>query len=248
MPRSNLRLYGVTHHKSYIKMSGETILLVDDNAPMVLLLKKKLLEPLGYRVLIAWDGRQGVELALQEQPDLILLDMNMPQMTGLEMLTVLRQTACTAPVIFMTAESSLPIAVEAFRLGVRNYISKPFSLDEVEQAINQALEEKRLRLKNEAMQQNLLKANTIQQTIVTLSHYMNNDLMALELNLQMLAENPDKDTAEAQQHLDESWLCLKRIQAVMGVLHDITDVKLAAYYESLSMIDIEAALKAALAK
>jgi CheY-like chemotaxis protein len=229
-------------------MSNETILIVDDNAQMVRLLKENLLEPLGYRVLTAPDGKQGLEIVLQDTPDLILLDMNMPQMTGIEMLMALRQTVCDAPVIFMTVEPSLHVAVEAFRLGVRNYLSKPFSLTEVEQAIDGALEEKRLRAMHETMQHNLLKADTIQQTVVTLSHYINNDLMSLSINLEMIQGMLDEQSPEAQQYISECWTCLKRIKAVMNVLGSITDVKHAAYYENISMINIESALEAALAK
>jgi len=83
-------------------MPHETILVVDDSAEMVQFLKEYVLVPRGYRVVHASNGTSGLEAAVRHKPDLIMLDLSMPRMTGMEMLKALRQTDCLAPVIFMT--------------------------------------------------------------------------------------------------------------------------------------------------
>lgn len=223
-------------------MKNETILVVDDNFQMMLLLKDRLLVPMGYQVISAPNGRRGLEMALEHNPDLILLDMNMPQMTGLEMLFALRQTQCDAPVIFMTVEDSIQIAVEAFRLGVVDYLSKPFSFEDVEGAIDRALAQRRLKVEYDQMEADLIKSETIRQTTVTLSHYLNNDLMRITYNLDAIGEHLGNISQEVEEKFNECSSALMRITAVMKVLKRVTIAKQTQYDEKIGMIDIDAAL------
>ncbi len=112
-------------------MSGEIkILVVDDDAG----LRKSLsliLSDGGYEVLAASDGQEGLAVAAQEHPDLILCDVRMPGMGGLEFLDNYREAGGNAPVLVMTAYGSVDLAVDAVNRGATDYISKPFSADEV---------------------------------------------------------------------------------------------------------------------
>lgn len=109
-------------------MTRETILVVDDNLDFARTLERYTLAPLGYQVLYAANSQSGLQLVVSRQPNLILLDMNMPGMSGEEMLRALRQTRCTSPVISMTMQESESIAIDAFRLGGRDYLVKPFTI------------------------------------------------------------------------------------------------------------------------
>jgi len=106
--------------------TGERILIIEDNEDIVTFLADNILHPHGYDTLISRDGQDGLQRALEETPDLILLDLNLPRMTGLEVLKVLQKRGSDIPVILMTFYGSEEIAVESFRLGVKNYIVKPF--------------------------------------------------------------------------------------------------------------------------
>lgn len=231
-------------------MAHETILVVDDSPDMVDFLRKYVLAPQGYRAISATDGQTGLDMAVSQKPDLIMLDMSMPRMTGMEMLTALRQTNCQAPVIFMTLHGSESIAVEAFRLGVRDYLSKPFTAEEAQETVDRALQEKRLAREKEKLTHNLIAAETARQTVVTLSHYINNHLMVLDGSLTLLQETlremPDHSTLTgiARNSLDS----VAQIAAVIRVLQRITDVKQTTYYGRTRMIDIEAALREELAQ
>ncbi|MBN1642120.1 MAG: response regulator [Anaerolineae bacterium] len=140
-------------------MAGERILVIDDNREICEILRELILGPHGYRVATALDGEAGVALALREQPDLILVDVNMPRMTGIEVLETLREAEYQWPVILMTFHGSEDIAVQAFRLGVRDYIRKPFAVEEVLTSVERALVESRLRREREQLLQRLEGAN-----------------------------------------------------------------------------------------
>ncbi len=139
-------------------MAGETILIVDDNREIVAALTD-ILRSKGYGVLSAHNGRQGLWLALERNPDLILLDWNLPQLSGYRVLQSLREQGNTAPVVLMTMYGSENVAVQAFRLGVRDYIPKPFRVPDTLSAIEQALAEERLRHEKERIAEQLEQAN-----------------------------------------------------------------------------------------
>ena len=126
-------------------MSGERILVIDDSLQIVQHLVELVLPTFGFEALSATDGRAGLEAIRTHKPDLIMLDLNLPVMTGLDVLQAMVAESIDIPVILMTGYGSEKSAVEAFRLGVRDYLIKPFSVDEIIEAINHALVEGRLR-------------------------------------------------------------------------------------------------------
>jgi PAS domain S-box-containing protein len=132
-------------------MSGELILVVDDSRAIVQHLCDYLLPSLGYRAMPAFDGRRALEQLDEQEPDLVLLDLNMPEMTGLDVLQALAQRESDIPVVLMTGYGSEKDAIEAFRLGIKDYLVKPFTFDEVGEAIERALSESRLRHDNQRL-------------------------------------------------------------------------------------------------
>jgi two-component system NtrC family sensor kinase len=151
-------------------MTAESILVIDDSADIRSFLRESVLAPAGYIVLAASDGQSGLERALAERPDLIILDVNMPRMTGLEVLEALQKEEASIPVILMTFYGSENIAVQAFRLGVKDYIRKPFEVDEVLQAVESALNESRLQRQRDSLLRRLEATNKqLQQRITELT-------------------------------------------------------------------------------
>lgn len=137
----------------------EIILIVDDSEEIRSVLRDVYLAPQGFRVLVARDGQEGLEMALARQPDLVLLDVNMPRMTGLQVLEALREAQYEYPVIMMTFEGSEEIAVQAFRLGVRDYLIKPLEMGPVLAAVDRVLQEARLRRERQVLLQQLEESN-----------------------------------------------------------------------------------------
>ncbi|HZD10022.1 MAG TPA: GAF domain-containing protein [Candidatus Binatia bacterium] len=139
-------------------MSGERILVVDDSREIVKHLTEYLLPNLGYEALAAYDGREGLEMAREHAPDLMMLDLNLPEMTGLDVLQVLAADGIEIPVVLMTGYGSEKDAIEAFRLGIKDYLVKPFTIDEVGETIARALQETRLRHDNQRLVERLRRA------------------------------------------------------------------------------------------
>ncbi len=115
----------------------KTILVVDDAASVRRLLQDYLGEQ-GYRVLTAVNGRQALYAARQERPDLVMLDLMMPEMDGYEFLKLYRQES-RAPVIVITAREEEADAVLGLELGADDYIVKPFRMRELASRVRAAL-------------------------------------------------------------------------------------------------------------
>ncbi|HHW02974.1 MAG TPA: response regulator transcription factor [Thermoanaerobacterales bacterium] len=109
-------------------MSKEKILIVDDE-PHILELVRFNLEASGFKVIEALDGQKAIELAQTENPDLILLDLMLPGIDGLEVCRILRQQKATReiPIIMLTAKSEEIDKVLGLEIGADDYITKPFS-------------------------------------------------------------------------------------------------------------------------
>jgi DNA-binding response OmpR family regulator len=106
------------------------ILIVEDDPSIAAGLRMNLRHE-GFVIELAHDGRRGLELALQEQPDLILLDVMMPEMNGYEVLRELRRRGVNAGVIMLTAKGLEEDKVMGLQLGADDYVQKPFGLPEL---------------------------------------------------------------------------------------------------------------------
>lgn len=126
-------------------MSGEKILVVDDRRENLLFLADSVLRSEGYEVITAMDGREALDKALSEKPNLIITDLRMPHMDGLEMMAALRKAEANIPVILTTFYGSEQAAIDAFRLGAKDYIVKPYDVTEMLESVERALIEQRLR-------------------------------------------------------------------------------------------------------
>ncbi len=130
------------------------ILVVDDESSLREMLSI-LLQREGYKVAQATDGAVAAEMARSDDYDLIISDIQMPQMSGIELLRQLRSENNDVTVIMITAFSSTEEAVEAMKLGAYDYITKPFKNDEIRLVIKNALEREQLQKENKQLKQQL---------------------------------------------------------------------------------------------
>lgn len=138
---------------------SETILVVDDGQHVRDFLADYILGPLGYKVIMATNGREGLEMALREKPDLMIVDNQMPRMSGIDMLRSLQDQQVDIPAILTTAYGSEETAVDAFRLGVRDYVIKPFDASTIKLSIERALREGRLKKERDRLLNQVLESN-----------------------------------------------------------------------------------------
>ena len=110
------------------------ILIVEDEIGIANFLQQGLEEE-GYTVLVANDGKTGLELALSQKVNIILLDWILPKMTGIEVCKSIRKTDTTTPIIFLTAKDTVQETIEGLKAGANDYIKKPFSFDELVERI-----------------------------------------------------------------------------------------------------------------
>lgn len=118
----------------------KTIMVVDDNDDFVTV-TRGILEGKGFAVVSASNGQEVFQLLQEKKPDLIILDIVMPKMDGLEVLTRLRETPETAtiPVILLTAKGQYRDVLLGFKLGTDYYISKPFTSTQLINGVNMVL-------------------------------------------------------------------------------------------------------------
>ena len=121
-----------------------TILVIDDDADIGAVLKDRL-ESLGYRVLAAANGGEGLDLLESQSLQLVLLDVEMPGMNGLEVLKEMRKRGHDVTVIMITAYGTIERAVQAMKEGAYDFIPKPFEPDHVALIVEKALERERLK-------------------------------------------------------------------------------------------------------
>lgn len=115
-------------------MSSINILIIDDEPGLCWVLEKALREE-NYQVTKAADGIEGLKLLSSNKTALVLLDYQMPGMSGLKVLERIKEMQPDLPVVFMTGHSSIPTALEAIKKGAVAYVTKPFHLADMKETI-----------------------------------------------------------------------------------------------------------------
>jgi DNA-binding NtrC family response regulator len=130
------------------------ILIVEDEAKMRRLLELQLGEE-GFIVHSAADAEVGLQLLVREKPDLVVTDLRLPGMSGLEFLQAVKRVNAALPVVVMTAYGTVESAVEAMKIGASDFVTKPFSLAELVLVIRKELDSHRLREENRSLREAL---------------------------------------------------------------------------------------------
>lgn len=137
-----------------------TILVIDDNEPFRVYLKT-VLEMGGHRVVTADGGREGLKLFGQEAPDIVMVDLHMPDMGGLDVIAEIRKVIDLIPVIVISGQGLLADSIEATRRGAWDYLIKPINKDELDFSIGRCLERTRL------LRENLVYRERLEQLVRT---------------------------------------------------------------------------------
>lgn len=185
-----------TDHSKY------TILIVDDVISNVLLLKV-LLGKEKYNILTASGGREAIEITVNQQPDLILLDVMMPEMTGFEVAAHLKNNTKTAniPIIFLTALNSTEDIVKGFQAGANDFITKPFNKEELLVRVNHQISlvaAKRLILeKTEELRRTIVGRDKLYSVI---AHDLRSPLASIKMVLNMLVLTLSKESLGSEMY------------------------------------------------
>ncbi|RKX17196.1 MAG: hypothetical protein DRP35_11355 [Candidatus Zixiibacteriota bacterium] len=140
------------------------ILVIDDEDSMCNFMKIMLSKE-GFEVDSASSGMEGISFLKQKNYDLVIADMNMPGMTGIEVLKEVKSFRTDQELIVMTAYASVETAIDAMKHGARDYITKPFKLDELKIVINKSLSQKNLEQENTSLKKRLKEDNSFDKFI-----------------------------------------------------------------------------------
>lgn len=137
------------------------VLVVDDEEPFRRLLKKELTRK-GFAVEVAGDGENALHLVARDSFDVVLLDIVMPGVDGITVMKRMMQDPSSPAIIVLTGRATVETAVEAMKNGAYDYLTKPYKLDELMIIMNRAFEFRRLKMKNQQFQQELIRKESPQ--------------------------------------------------------------------------------------
>ncbi|MCH8032979.1 MAG: response regulator [Bacteroidetes bacterium] len=215
------------------------ILVIDDLPENVFMLQERL-EHEGYEALTAYDGKSGIEKAITEIPDLILLDVMMPDINGFEVCKTLVNDSRTSaiPIILVTAKTGAEDTKEGLDAGAYDYIKKPFNKVELLARVRSAL---KLSEANKLLVE-VEKRNTFFATVVTANHKIKQPLTLLSLSSAAIKRELKKDEISKDTLLGKLKyidIAVKEITDVLDQLNAIKEPVLSDYTKNIKMIKVE---------
>jgi len=215
------------------------ILVIDDLPENVFMLKDRL-EHEGYGVLTAYNGKSGIEKAQNEVPDLILLDVMMPDINGFEVCKTLVSDSRTSdiPIILVTAKTDAEDIKEGLDAGANDYIKKPINKIELLARVKSEL---KLSDANKLLLE-LEKRNTFFATVVTANHKIKQPLTLINLSSAAIKRELKKDEISKDTVLGKIKyidLAITEITDVLDQLNKIKEPVLSDYTKTVKMIKVE---------
>ncbi len=215
------------------------ILVVDDLPENVFLLKDRL-EHEGYEVITAYDGSSGIEKAKSESPDLILLDVMMPEITGIDVCRIIVNDPQTSniPIILVTAKTGAEDTKEGLEAGAFDYIKKPFHRIELLARVHSALklsEAHKMLVESE-------KRNTFAATVVTTNHKIKQPLTLMSLSVAAMKREIAKEEIARESLLKRVSYIEGAIKEINNVLNNMNAIKkpvYSDYVKNIKMIEVD---------
>ncbi|HCE44903.1 MAG TPA: hypothetical protein DET40_15285 [Lentisphaeria bacterium] len=209
----------ITESKGSDSRISSSILIVDD-LPANLLLLEKMFSERGYKTRTVSKSKMALQVALDEVPDLILLDINMPEMNGYELCAQLKANAVLKdiPVIFISAMDGTIDKVKAFNTGGVDYVTNPFQLEEVEARVYTHLELRRIQIelenRNRQLEENCEKLKKLEDLQDKLTQMLVHDMRSSLIDITGYLETLEVD---AEKKLDSNEMELLRNAITSGV-------------------------------
>ncbi|RJP79350.1 MAG: response regulator [Candidatus Zixiibacteriota bacterium] len=226
------------------------VLFVDDE-PYVLKALRRVFMDDDLEIDTAENGPSALTY-LQDHPvDLILSDHNMPEMTGVEFLRRCREIQPGAIRMLITGRGEMDIVLQAINQGhVYKFFHKPWDDDQLRVSVLRALEFRAAQEEVRRQQAELARHQAFNQTMITVSHYINNFNCALTMSLESLTEavKSGRVTGLSPEHqtlVRESLRAAEKVTAVLRILNRLEEIKIVDYDFSCQMIDIETEVKEA---
>lgn len=205
-------------------LEASSILIVDDATENLRVLTG-FLRPLGYEVRPATNGRRALQAAEHAPPELVLLDVNMPEMTGFEVCAAFKAQPHLRdiPIIFLTASNDVTDKVKAFSLGGVDFITKPFHLEEVQARVETHIKLRRTHLELQNSYQKLRQLERLRDDLVQMFvHDMRSPLTVLMAHLSFLQDESERLSQTGTEDLQEAILGARELTHMANDLLDIS--------------------------
>lgn len=215
------------------------ILIIDDLPENVFILQDRLIQE-GYEVITSYDGNDGIQKANSSMPDLILLDVMMPDISGFEVCKILVNDEKTKhiPIILVTAKAGAEDTKEGLEAGAFDYIKKPFNRVELIARVKSAL---KLSDANKQVLE-IEKRTTFIATVVTANHKIKQPLTLLSLSSAAIKKELEKDEISKEvilsrvKYIDTA---IKQIDEALNKLNSISNPILSDYAKNVKMVQVD---------
>jgi len=219
------------------------ILIIDDHPDNVFILQDRL-EREGFDVITAYDGETGLRKSMEENPDLILLDIMMPGMSGYDVCKKILETESTKiiPVILVTALTDAQDVKEGLLAGAFDYIKKPFNRIELLARINSALRYS----ETSKVLMEIEKINTFAATVLTANHEIKQPLTLINLSIAAIKREIGKEAISKEAVMKRVHFIEDASKTIISVLEKLTAIKkpiFTDYVNNLKMIDLQSEQK-----
>lgn len=215
---------------------SSTILLIDDDLAY-LELTTMMLKLEGHRVLSATDGRAGWDLLQKEKPELVLLDWNLPEVSGINLIKLIKEEikgVLPPYVIMVTARREVEYRIEGMEAGADDYLTKPFDRKELIARLNVGL--RTMKLQQQVADQ--ARQKTVVEMAVSVAHEIANPLATAMLLHQRLTRSPGvQENTNLKEDLELLGKQLTRIEALVRKAQSIENVVSVPYAQNITMID-----------
>jgi len=221
--------------------SGENKILIIDDEKIIRESCQEIFDLNGYQILTAEDGHTGLDLFQKERPDLILLDLKMPDCNGMELIEDINANDPNCMVIIITGYGTIESAVEAMRYGAYDYISKPFTPDELRFVVRRGLEKRKLVLEADKLK---VEKQTLRENFVSLvSHELRSPLSAILQNLMVINEGLSAEISpQVRNILDKIDHRMRGLIKLVSDWLDASRMEEGEIIRSMNPIDIQSIL------
>ncbi len=192
----------------------ETVVVIDDDHAMRLSCRK-ILAKLGFEVETFDNGAQGLEGVARLKPALVVVDLKMPGISGMEVIPRVREINPDIVIVVITGYASIDTAVEAMKSGAYDFLPKPFSPEELRAIVRRGLERRTLALRSKQaeMERELMK----RRFVSFVSHQLKTPLVAIHQYLSVLKHVDDGSAPQRLEWIDR---CLARTTEMQAIVHD----------------------------
>ncbi len=212
--------------------------MIDDD-PVMRLSCFKILDKEGYHVETYEDGEQGLNAIRKQKPDLLVADLKMPKIGGMEVIARVHKIDPEMCIIVITGYATIGTAVDAMKVGAYDFLPKPFTPDELRLIVSRGIERSELARQSRRLKQE--KENLERRFLTFVSHQLQSPLVAVQQYLDVLkylGDSPNK------QILQNEWIdrSLNRIKELLSIIKDwltISKIESGQFVECLGRVDIK---------